>query len=102
MARPEPGGALRNLRRERRDADAQIGQESLDDRDRLGPVAPGIDKDLSVRAGGEDQLLPPHVTDGRNRRGVVRVARVEERDDDAGVEDDYRHSRRSRRSVPFG
>lgn len=102
MARPEPGGALRDLRREWRDANAQIGQESLDDRDRLGPVAPGIDKDLGVCAGGEDQLLPPRMTDGRDRRGVVRVVRVEKRDDDAGVEDDYRHSRRSFRREPFG
>jgi hypothetical protein len=33
---------------------------------------------------------------------VVRIAPVEERDDDAGVEDDYRHSRRRARSAPLG
>jgi hypothetical protein len=32
---------------------------------------------------------------------VVRVAGVEQRNDDASVEDDYRHSRRSFCSVPF-
>jgi hypothetical protein len=33
---------------------------------------------------------------------VVGIVRVEERDDDAGVEDGYRHSRRSFRRVPLG
>jgi hypothetical protein len=33
---------------------------------------------------------------------MVRVARVKERDDDARVEDDYRHSPRSFCRDPFG
>jgi hypothetical protein len=33
---------------------------------------------------------------------VMRVVRVQERDDDARVENGYRHSRRSFWSAPFG
>jgi len=99
---PEPGGQLGDLLGERCDADAQVRHESPDDRDRVGSAAPRIDEDLGVRARGQDQLLPPGVPDGLDPRRVVRVARVEERDDDARVEDDYRHSRRNFCRDPFG
>src|SRR5207244_3308408 len=69
---------------------------------RVGPAAPRIDEDLRVRARGQDQLRPPRVPDGLDRRRVVWVACVEERDDDTRVEDDYRHSRRSFCRDPFG
>jgi len=98
----EPGGALGDACRERLDANTQVGQEPLDERDRVGPAAPGVDEDLGVRARGQDQLLPPCPADGSDRGGVVGVVRVEERDDKARVEDDYRHSRRSFRRDPFG
>ena len=102
VARPEPGGAFGDVRREGLDADAEIGQESPDERDRIGPAAPGVDEDLGIRARRQDQRLPPCPAEGLDRRGVVRVVRVEERDDDARVEDGYRHSRRSFRRDPLG
>ena len=82
MVCPEPGGQLGDLLGERCDADAQVRHESPDDRDRVGSAAPRIDEDLRVRARGQDQLLPPRVPDGLDRRRVVWVACVEERDDD--------------------
>lgn len=102
MAGPESGGPLGDIRCERLDPDAQVTHESLDDRDGVGSAAPGIDEDLGICARWQDQRLPMRLPDGHARRRMVRVARVEERDNDARVEDDYRHSRRSFCRDPFG
>lgn len=102
MAGPESRGPLRGVCGQRLDLDAQVGHELPDDGDRLGSATPGIDEDLGVRARRQNECFtacPPYCGDGG---GVVRVAAVEQRNDDAGVEDDYRHSRRSFCSVPFG
>ena len=102
MAGPEPRGTLSDVRRERLDPDAQIGHETSDNGDRLGSTAGGIDEDLSVGTRRQDQRLAARLTESRHGRGVVGVARVEQRDDNTRVEDDYRHSRRSFWSDPFG
>ena len=102
MAGPEPCRALCDVRRERLDPDTQIGHETPDDGDRLGTTTGGIDEDLRVRTRGQDQRLAARLAYAGHGRGVVGVARVEQRDDDARVEDDYRHSRRSFWRDPFG
>ena len=102
MVCPEPGGPFGDLLGERLDSNAQVGHESPHDRDRVRSAAPGVNEDLGVRARRQDQLLPTRLPDCRDRRGVVRVTCVEERDDDTRVEDGYRHSRRSFCRDPFG
>ena len=102
MTCPESRGALRDVRRERLDADPQVRHELSHNGHRSEAAAPGVHEDLGVRAGRQDQRFASRLPHGGHRRGVVRVARVQQRDDDARVEDDYRHSRRSFRSDPFG
>ena len=102
MDRSETGRALRDICREGLDTYAELGQELSDDGDGLWPVTPRVDEDLGMSARGKDELLAAQPPDHANRRGVVGIVRVEERDDDAGVEDGYRHSRRSFRRVPLG
>ena len=102
MAGPEPGGAFCDVRRERLDPDTQVGHEAPDDGDRLRATTRGINEDLGVGTRREDQHIAARLTESGRGRGVVGVARVEQRDDDARVEDDYRHSRRSFWSDPFG
>ena len=95
MAGPEPRGAFCDIRRERLDPDAQIGHEASDNGNRLRATAGGIDEDLGVGTRWQDQHLAARLAYTGYGRGVVGVARVEQRDDDARVEDDDRHSRRS-------
>ena len=102
MAGPEPRGALCHVRRERLDPDTQIGHETSDDGDRLRAVAGGIDEDLGVRTRRQNQRLTACLAYSGHGRGVVGVAGVEQRDNDARVEDYYRHSRRSFWRDPFG
>ena len=102
MAGPEPRGAFCHVCRQRLDPDAQIGHETSDDGDRLGATAGGIDEDLGIGTRRQDQRLAARLSESGRSRGVVGVARVEQRDDNTRVEDDYRHSRRSFWSDPFG
>ncbi len=102
MDRSETGRALGDLRRQGLDTHTELGEESPDDGDRLRPATPRVDEDLGIPAGGKYQLLAAQPPDPADRRGVVGIVRVEERDDDAGIEDGYRHSRRSFRRVPLG
>ncbi len=102
MAGAESGGALGDVRRERLDVDAQVGHETPDDGDSIGAAAPGIDENLRVGAGRQDQPLSARLRERGHRGRMVRVAGVEQGDDDARVDDDYRHSRRSFFSDPFG
>lgn len=102
MAGPESRGALCGVSCQGLDVDTQVGHELSDDRDRLGSATPRIYEDLGVRARRQDECFTACLPHGGYGGGVVRVAGVEQRDDDAGVEDDYRHSRRSFCSVPFG
>ena len=102
MSRPEVGRACGKVRGEGLDTDSQLVEESPDDADGLDPGTPGIDEHLGVRAGRQDQLLPAHATDGVDRCPVMGVLGVQERDDDARVEDAYRHSLRSFRRAPLG
>ena len=99
---PEPCRAFCDLRRERLDPNAQIGHETSDDSDCLGATTGGIDADLSVRTRGQDQHFAARLAYAGHGGSVVSVARVEQRDNDARVEDDYRHSRRSFCRDPFG
>ena len=101
MAGPESRGALRGVGCQRLDVDTQVRYELPDDGDRVGSATPGIYEDLGVRARRQDERFTACLPYGGYGGGVVRVAGVEQRDDDAGVEDDYRHSRRSFCSVPF-
>ena len=102
MAGPESGGPLGDIRCERLEPDAQVTHESPDDRDGVGSATPGIDEDLGVCARRQDERFTACLPYGDYGGGVVRVAGVEQRDDDARVEDDYRHSRRSFCRDPFG
>lgn len=102
MLRPELCGAFRDVGREWLDAHAQIGHELPHDRDRIPPAPPGIHQDLRVRACREDQRLLARTPEGGHRCRVVRVAGVEQGNDDARVENDYRHSRRSFFRAAFG
>ena len=102
MACPESGGALCDVRRERLDVDAEVGHETPDDGDSTGAAAPGIDENLRIGAGRQDQPLSAHPRERGHGGRMVRVAAVEQRDDDARVDDDYRHSRRSFFRDPFG
>jgi len=102
VAGRESRGALCGVRCQRLDVDTQVGHELPDDGDRLGSATPGIYEDLGVRARRQDECFTACLPYGGDGGGVVRVAGVEQRDDDPGVEDDYRHSRRSLCSVPFG
>ena len=101
MPGPESRGVFRGVGSQRLDVDTEVGHELPDDGDRLGSATPGIHEDLGVRARGQDECFTARLPYGRYGGGVVCVAGVEQRDDDAGVEDDYRHSRRSFCSVPF-
>ena len=101
MAGPESRGALRGGSNQRLDVDTQVGHELPDDGDRLGSATRGIYEDLGVGARRQDECFTASLPYGGYGGGVVRVAGVEQRDDDAGVEDDYRHSRRSFCRVPF-
>jgi hypothetical protein len=74
------------------DVDAQVGHELPDDGDRLRSATPGIYEDLGVRARRQNEGVTACLPHGGYGGGVVRIA---------GVEDDYRHSRRSFCSVPF-
>ena len=98
----ESGGALGDVRRERLDVDTQVGHESPDHGDSTEAPTPGIDEDLGVGARGQDQGLPAPLPDGSHGGRVVRVVGVEQGNDDARVDDDYRHSRRSFCRAPFG
>jgi len=102
VAGPESRGALRGVSCQRLDVDTQVGHELPDDGDRFWSATPGIYEDLGVRARRQDECFTACLPYGGYGGGVVGVAGVERRDDDAGVEDDYRHSRRSFCSVPFG
>ena len=102
MACAESGGALSDVRRERLDVDAQVGHETPDHRDSIGTAAPGIDENLGVGAGRQDQPLSASLRERGHGGRMVRVAGVEQRNDDTRVDDDYRHSRRSFFSDPFG
>ena len=101
MAGPESRGALRGGSCQWLDVDTQVGHELPDDGDRLGSATRGIYEDLSIRARRQDECFTACLPYGRDGGGVVCVAGIEQRDDDASVEDDYRHSRRSFCSVPF-
>ena len=102
MTGAESRGALRGARSQWLDVDTQVGHELPDDGDCFGSATPGIDENFGVRARRQDEHLATYLPDGRARRRMVGVACVEERDDDARVEDDYRHSRRSFCRAPFG
>ena len=102
MAGPESRSLLRGVSCQWLDVDTQVGHELPDDGDRLRSPTPGIYEDLGVRACRQDESFTAGLPYGGYGCGVVRVAGVEHRDDDAGVEDDYRHSRRSFCRVPFG
>ena len=102
MAGTQPGGALGDGCGQGLDPDTQIREEALDDGDRVRAASPGVDQYLGVRTGGNDQLLAACPTDRLDGRRVVRVLTIEKRDDNARVENDYRHSRRSVRRDPLG
>ena len=102
MVRPEPRGPFSDVCRERLDVDTQIGHEAPHDGDRILSTAPGIHEDLRVRTHRQDQALPPRLCDGGHGCRVMHIARVEQRNDDTRVEDNYRHSRRSFFRAPFG
>lgn len=102
MVRPNPRGALGDGRREWLDANAQIGYQPSHDGDRSRSAAPRIHEDLRVGARRQDQGVLSRFAHGGHGRGVTRVARIEQGDDDARVENDYRHSRRSFSTAPFG
>ena len=102
MDRSETGRTLGDICREGLDTDAELGQESSDDGDGLRPAPPRVDENLGISARGKYQLLAAEPADHPDRRGVVGIVRVEERNDDARIEDDYRHSRRSFCRVPLG
>ena len=102
MACAESGGAPGDVRRERLDVDTQVGHETPDDGDSIGAAAPGIDENLRMGAGRQDQPLSAHLRERGHGGRMVRGAAVAQRDDDARVDDDYRHSRRSFFRDPFG
>lgn len=72
-----------------------MGQERLDYPDRLGISSSGVNEDLRVGTRRQHQLVESCSMDGLDRGGMMSVGRVEEGDHDAGVEENYRHSRRS-------
>ena len=102
MRRPEAGRPRGKIGGEGCDPDSCFIEESPDHANRLHPCTPGIDEHLGVRAGRQNQLLAARVIDGVNGGPVMGVLAVEEGDDDARVEDRYRHSLRSFRRAPLG
>ena len=102
MACAESGGALGDVRRERLDVDTQVGHETPDDGDSIGAAAPGIDENLRIGAGRQDQPLSAHLRERGHGGRMVRVAAVDASVVVALLDDDYRHSRRSFFRDPFG
>ena len=88
-------GRLGNAVRERLYANAQVRYETFDDLDRSGSMARGVDERLGIGADRQHHDVPMGARERGPGSRVMGVVRIEERDDDAGVENDYRHSPRS-------
>ena len=89
-----------NRRRNRFDPSGEVFEERFDLSHGLCSLAVRPNQDLGVNGSRNDKLVVLVLGQRTHGRLVQRIVRVEERDDDRCVEDDYRHSSRRWSSSP--
>lgn len=102
MAGTKSRGSASDLGGDRNDDDRDLGQISFHLSHPLRCHSVWTNEHLRERARREQLVIGSTRLQRGDRGGMVRVARIEERDDDAGVEDYAGHSRRSFFRYPFG
>lgn len=102
MTRAKPRRPSRDHRAHRLDPDRKVAEKLFHTRDGGGTAACGPHKDFSVPAGRKNELIGTYGVECPDGCRVMPVARIEKADDYTGVEDDQRHSRRSRSRYPLG
>lgn len=94
--------SLRNTGTDRFDAKGEVNDELARRVHRGSAAASWTDEHLGICAGREDHVTTLQSGQRCDRPAVMRIGRVQERDRDARVEDDYRHSLRSPARYPEG
>ena len=102
MGCPQSRRSLRNIGTDRFDAKGEVNHELTRRVHRGSTAASRPDEHLGIRAGWEDHVTALQSGQRCDRSAVMRIGRVQERDRDARVEDDYRHSLRSPARYPEG
>jgi hypothetical protein len=91
---PQCGGLAGGLPRDRLDPDAEIRQRLVHHGGRGTSAPQRTAQPLRVRTGREHQVAATARRQGVDGSTMVRVVSVEKGDQNAGIEDDRRHSRR--------
>ena len=94
--------SLRNTGTDRFDAKGEVDHELARRVHRGSAAASWTDEHLGVRARGEDHVTTLQSGQRCDGSAVMPISRVQERDRDARVQDDYRHSLRSSARYPEG
>ena len=102
MGYPQSRRSLGNISSDRFDANREVDNELSRRVHRGWAAASRADEHVRIRAGWEDHVIGLQPDQRGNRPAVMRIGRVKERDRDARVENDYRHSRRSPARYPEG
>jgi len=102
MGRSQSRRSLGNIRIDRFDAKGEVDDELPRRVHRGWAAASRPDEHLRIRAGWEDHVIALQPCQRGNCPAVMRIGRVKERDRDARVENDYRHSLRSPARYPEG
>ena len=102
MGCPQSRRSLGNISIDRFDAKGEVDDELSRRVHRGWAAASRPDEHLRIRAGWEDHVIALQPGQRGNRPAVMRIGRVKERDRDARVENDYRHSLRSPARYPEG
>ena len=102
MSCPQYRRTLRDIGTDRFDAQGEVTDELAREVHCGSAAASRPNEHLGIRAGWEDHVTTLRSDQRCNRPAVMRVGRVQERDRDARVEDDYRHSLRSPGRYPEG
>ena len=102
MARSQRRCAMRDRGCGRLQSNRQIAHECVDRRNGSSSHLIRADQCLREGARRQHERIVTALAEMSNRGLVMRIGSIEESDDDPGIDNDQRHSRRSLLRYPFG